>query len=634
MKYTLALVLIALLAACGSDAPPEQTREETPTLSGTAAYDARVTASEVTSKGANGPTRTASNSSGTNQYSVSLLQLSAPYALRWLGEDSAGAAVSLYSAATRQGVANVTPLTTLVMAQLLGQEPGSAFTAFGSTGGVNIGLVTDANLEEAQRKVTVYLRDVMGVEVRANAGNFITAPFQARTGDPMYDTIAALNAKLVADGISFDTLATRVATLARLCIEEKIEISIGSERKEFCPAAKVANPQEETDPPIFDYVFTSPTNDSLTVRLQDEAVLSAEYVSTGGQTFSCTGTACGSIRFGAPAADLTRNVTFTLAQLNGSSGPAVLNGSLRGAIPGIALPILPCDNNKYYAILPDRRVFANCVDTGDPVGAGGILNFTIGAEPSRAQYQLAGGATQYPERPAVEVITDANDSILSVVFTLLDEDGFPTVQYYCMRSACNGVTLGPVTTNTELDPFTLLIRRVTFENTTLTGVNPDGTPTGNSATLKASFTSVYFNDETSPLRFPDLADCSSPSVDVVGIEVLSGPFNFCTDAGAREIFATPDSDAIELRMSDEMTGNTLSVHVLDGEVISVTYDRPVSQQFRCDANCTGVTVTGPDENGERIVTFDGTVLYEAQWFPVPGERTATLDGGPLTFPPL
>jgi hypothetical protein len=635
MKIAVPFAFILLLAACGSDPPPEQTRETTPTLSGIAAYDSRVTIAEVTGKGAQGLLRTASNSSGTNQYSISVLELSAPYMLKWTGNDSNNQPVSLYSLATREGVANITPLTTLLVAQLMGQQPGNAFLAFGSSGSVNLGAITDANLQEAQGKVIAYLRDNFGVQVSANAGNFVTAPFQARVGDPMFDSIQAVNAKLIADGLHFDTLAIRVATLARLCIEEKIEITIASERKEFCPAAKTANPRE-AEPTIFDYVFTSPTNDSLTVQLDNEVVVSAQYVSVTGQTYSCSGAACSGLTFGAPASDLTRAVNFALTPLNGSAGTVVLSGSLRGAIPGIALPILPCDNNKFYAILEDRSVYADCVDVNDPINVGGILNTLSGAEPSRAQYHLTNSSTSYPERPAVDVVTDGNDSIVSISFTLF-EDFDATVHYYCMRSACNGVTLGPVTVNTDLDPsLPFLVRTITFDNTSLVGVHPDGTPTNTTATLKASFTTTYFVFPDSQLRFPDLMDCSA-GYDAVGIEALSGPFNFCTDAPTRTTSTLPDSEVIALGMSDLVSSNTssqLSVRILDGDVAGVVYSSPVSQMFSCAADCVGVTVFGPDENGERTVTFDGTVLHEFQSFPVPGERTVTLNGGPITFPPL
>src|SRR5688572_19977613 len=148
-RFGLIATAFALLAGCGEDGPPQQSAVTTPTLSGTAAYDDRVTAGPVTAKGTAGLPRTASNSSGTNRYSVDLSQLTGPYALRWIGSDRNDQQVMLYSVATQAGVANVTPLTTLLFAQLMGQDPTAAYAAFGANGAE---MVTDGKIRSAQAK--------------------------------------------------------------------------------------------------------------------------------------------------------------------------------------------------------------------------------------------------------------------------------------------------------------------------------------------------------------------------------------------------------------------------------------------------------------------------------------------------
>jgi hypothetical protein len=630
MRTAYLMALALLLTACGSEEPPAQTKDETPSLSGTATYDGTFSSSGATAKGVGGPPRTSSNSTATSQYSVSVLELTAPYVLRWNGVDARGQQVFLYSVATRAGVANITPLTTLVVAQLLGQDPETAFDAFGATGGVQSSLVTDANIQDAQAKVIAYLQDVLGVQVGAGIGNFVTSTFRAAAGDSMFDTMQAIDAKLVADGVDFGTLSGRIATLARLCIEESIQITVGGQQKQFCPASKTAN-REEADNTIIDYVFTSPTRDSLTVKVQSEAVLSGEYVSTAGEHYSCTGAGCG-ITLGTPAADLTRALDFGLTQLAGGTGTAVLNGSLQTAIPGVELPILPCDNNKYYVILQDRTVYADCVDANDPLSLGGTLAELHGEEVSRAAYRFVNGSSTNPAHPQVEVVTDGNDSLVSVAFTLFDEQFFPTVHYACMRSACNGVTLGPVTVNTDLDPsLPVLVRKVTFDNTALAGLTPEGAATSTSATLKASFTTVYFRDPSTPQLFAPQADCASSS-DTTTVAVMSGSFNYCSDPTAREAGVIPDSTDVNLRMTDDSFFTPIEIRLDGDQVVSVIYSSPVSQRFLCTTNCTGVTISAPDPNGARTVTFTNTVLYEEQSFPVPGERTATLNSGALAFP--
>jgi hypothetical protein len=297
---------------------------------------------------------------------------------------------------------------------------------------------------------------------------------------------------------------------------------------------------------------------------------------------------------------------------------------LTGPVPGIALPILPCTNNRYFMIFPDRSVIADCVDTADPLGQGGTINSSRGAEPSRASYTFVNSAN--PVLPQVQVVTDANESVLSVYFFQYDPDTFvQTTQYACMLAECNGITLGPVTTNTDLGPENpVLIRNVTFDGTVLSGLNSDGTPTQTTATLKASFTTVYFVDASSPLRFPPPTPCSV-DYNVIAIDVLSGPFNFCSGPGGLSVSDGGSGDRDYLINDD--SGYSITVRVRTGALAAVEYISPVNQTFRCDGDCVGVAIS------DHTVTFTNLVLHEAQDFPRPGPRTATLNSGPLTFPP-
>lgn len=625
----IATAFVMLLAGCGEDAPPEQSRVETPTLAGTAAYDERVTASPVTAKGTAGLPRTASNSSGTNRYSVDLSQLTGPYALRWIGADKNDRQVFLYSVATQAGTANVTPLTTLLFAQLMGQEPTAAYAAFGANA---TEMVTAEKLQAAQVKVAAYLRDVLGVTVQSGEASFITASFDATPGDPMFDTIQALDAVLAANGSTLATLAQQVAALARLCIEERVLIDVAGVQREFCPATKTAD-REEADNSIIDYVFSVPTSDTLTVKVRGDEILSAEYVNAG-VSYSCAGSACGGIVLGVPASDQTRDFNFTNAALAGPAGSAVLNGVFTGAIPGVELPVLPCDTNKFFAILDDNTVIAQCVGAFDPLNVGGTINTSRGATPSRAVYAFADTSGANPAYPQVELVTDGNDSVVSVYFFQYDPEAFiPTIRFACEGDACNGITLGPVTVNTDLGPdLPVLVRNVSFANTLLSGMTETGEPTDTTATLRAAFTTVYFVDPNMPLVFPPLAACD-PASDTVAIEVLSGPFNFCSAAADRMASAPADAD-LKLELYDSQTFAPIEVIVRAGSVASVTYGSPVSQVFRCDIDCAGVTVSPPDDLGRRTLSFEGTVLREVQSFPLPGTRTATLDAGPIAFPPV
>ncbi len=625
----IAMTLAILLAGCGEEGPPEQTEVTSPTLSGTAVYDDGSSPGAVTAKGTDGLPRTASNSSGTNRYTVDISQLTGPYALRWVGSDQNDQQAFLYSVATQAGVANITPLTTLLFAQLMGQDPAAAYAAFGASGAE---LISDEKIRVAQAKLVAHLRDALGVTVRSGDASFITSAFDAIPGDPMFDTMQAVDAALVANGSTFGALAQQVASLARLCIEERILVDVAGAQREFCPATKSAN-RDETDGSIIDYVFSAPNNDTLTVRVHGDVILSGEFV-TAGLVYSCTGAGCGSIVLGPLASDQTRSLSFASAALSGDVGGVVLNGVLASAIPGVELPVLPCTTNKFFVILEDNTVIAQCVDAFDPLNLGGTLNNTRGAAPSRAVYVFSNSSGVDPASPRVEVVMDGNDRVLSVYFSQYEPGTFTTnLRYACEAEACNGVTLGPVTVNTDLGPdYPVLVRNVTLTDTILAGMTEGGAPTTTSATLKASFTTVYFVDPYAPLLFPPLEDCN-PGSATVSVEVDSGPFNFCS-AEANRWTSLPNDTDLRLDTRDDQTFSPIEVTLRGESVVTVNYNSPVNQSFRCVDECVGVTVSPPDSLGRRTVTFENTVLYEAQSFPRPGTRTATLNSGPIEYPPV
>lgn|GEM_PF-3367921 len=621
-----------LLVACGGGGPAPQVRTEPPTLSGTATYDETVSANEVGVKGTIGIPRTASNSTGTNQFRVSLEALSGPYMLRFIGIDNRGAQVFLYGLATKAGVSNVTPLTMLLAAQLLGQDPAEAFAAFGASGGPRTELVTDENISDAQEIVVAYLQDVLGITVTSGTSSFVTTPFSATPGDAMFDTIKALDDRLAADGVSVATLARQIASVAALCIREKIVVNIGGQSRDFCPASKSATP-EEAAPSIIDYVFQDLLDSTLTVKVTGDEVLSGRYVTASGSSFACEGTACGGIALGSANEDRTRTLSFANSDLAGATGPAVLNGALLGAIPGIALPILPCDNNRYHVILEDRIVIGDCVDAVDPLNFGGTLALIFGAEPPRGRYRFINSGSTHPNRPSVEMVTDANTSVLSVYFSTIDPNtSEPDLRYVCQGAGCNGIVLGLLTESDVQGPgLPVFVRDITFDNTVLREITADGAATGMVATLEAAFTTVYFADPSSNMRFPSLSSCQ-PGTDAVSIAPdIAGAFNFCSDPIERRAFDLGDDTLQLLATNDLQEPITIDLHA--GAIVRVSYRNfQVNQRYICSIDCAGVIVSPPAADGTRTVQLDGTVLHEEQTFPLPGPRTLTLNSGDLVFP--
>ena len=94
-----------------------------------------------------------------------------------------------------------------VSALLLGEFPAAALATFGN-GSPSLALVTEANLSAARAKVIALLQKDFGITVPAGSADFINAPFTAVPGDPVYDTLVALNAKIAEVGT--DVYATRI----------------------------------------------------------------------------------------------------------------------------------------------------------------------------------------------------------------------------------------------------------------------------------------------------------------------------------------------------------------------------------------------------------------------------------------
>ncbi len=79
----------------------------------------------------------------------------------------------------------------------------------------------------------------------------------------------------------------------------------------------------------------------------------------------------------------------------------------------------------------------------------------------------------------------------------------------------------------------------------------------------------------------------------------------------------------------------MTVNLLNGEVIGVVAQVPRSgESYGCTTNCKGVTVSGPDVDGNYTVSFSNTVLHRDEAFPLPSDRTIALTSGDILFPPL
>ncbi len=132
------------------------------------------------------------------------------------------------------------------------------------------------------------------MQVKSGITSFTRSSFKTDVGDPMYDSILALNAKMATNGTTLKTVAARIATGAQACLTEKIQISIGGQQKKFCPISKSDVP-EEADTSILDYKFIDVANAVLLVKVRENTVLSVDFTTGAGVTYSCVGAACAGV---------------------------------------------------------------------------------------------------------------------------------------------------------------------------------------------------------------------------------------------------------------------------------------------------------------------------------------------------
>lgn len=169
-----ALAAAALLAACGGgdDTPASNATPSgaTVAISGTAATGAAIANATVTAVDAAGATVTATTGAD-GKFTIQVAEDSAPYALRIT--DAAGKV--WYSYAPAAGTANITPLTTLALAEAAANKPlADVIAAWGST------RLDSAAVLEAAKKVNANLQAVMqAANVNYASANIFADAFNA-----------------------------------------------------------------------------------------------------------------------------------------------------------------------------------------------------------------------------------------------------------------------------------------------------------------------------------------------------------------------------------------------------------------------------------------------------------------------
>ena len=200
-KLVTTSVLLAALAACGGGGDtgtagtPTTPTSTSPTVTGTAATGLAIAGATVTGKCQVGTGTATTLANGTFTLTVANGQL--PCVLQVTNPTDGTKLHTLVSGAGNTAVANITPLTEMTTARVLGSEPNVFFAAFDAT--VVTQKVTTASIATAQTAIDLVFAGTIDT---TPIGDFITTPLVAATqgsptsGDAQDKLLDALKLKL------------------------------------------------------------------------------------------------------------------------------------------------------------------------------------------------------------------------------------------------------------------------------------------------------------------------------------------------------------------------------------------------------------------------------------------------------
>jgi len=613
------------LAGCPSDdARPTPPTTVTPTISGQLATGLPLTNNSLIASSNNAAAR-AGRVDASGRYIVASSGLSAPYFF----QSSAGYAAT----SSANGAGNATPLTELQILERIRAPLDPYFIALFNTSrpatepsGVDLTLFNTSALVEAQARVVRLLRQQLGVIVPPQVANasFADTAFTPAVGDPMFDTLIALQTALEQRGKSLQQFESERVQEFRRCDAELLTITLADDLIEFCPASKQSLPDPDDDG-IRDYRFTTIDAQTLTLRARDALVLSARLVVNGRAPYGCEAIACLPLSLSAAAENGSRTVTLNAVLLRADDGSsAALSGSLQTAVPGA--PALNC------------TVGVNApgvINFDDGSSAAGCYGFAALDRVSRVAYDSQLAATDAPQQ--IELRNDG-DAIIGVVVYHPDPDSFiPVVDYKCRLGDCNNVAIGA--------PDSANLRVVTLNNTRVVRVGGDGSGP-QSATLQGSFTLAE-----PPLANPP--DCTAAAADqtiTARIGGTSSDWNICPpydiDNGNIGGFLVDEfnllrypgsfiGDFVYRFLNDfNSIGSVTIVASQQGIARRLEYQRGFADVFACrDSACLGaITIQAPNAQTAHRVQIRAVTLPEVELSDLPGDRSVTLQGSLLTVP--
>lgn len=208
---TLTALAVALLAGCGGDPtpapPPPPAPPASVTISGTAATGAAIAGAAVNARCAIGGGSATTAADGS--YTITIASAELPCVVQ-VAPTGATPLHGLAIGSTSSVVAQITPLTQLLVANAAAADPATWFVAFDAAAAARL----DAASIASSRSAIVALLAAVGVDI-APAGDLLTATLRPGVSGDAYDAaLLALAGTLTTAGTTLPELTQAVVTTA------------------------------------------------------------------------------------------------------------------------------------------------------------------------------------------------------------------------------------------------------------------------------------------------------------------------------------------------------------------------------------------------------------------------------------
>jgi hypothetical protein len=208
MGIALSSVALLVLSACGGDG--DSSTPVSTTFSGVAATGKAMANAAIAITCASGSGTTTALADGS--YSKDIASVTLPCALQATGSDGTVlySVTSATATSSNTQVANITPLTQLLVASLTGTDPATFFSTVSTTPASITSVVTDSAIGTAQTAVLAILADA-GIST-ASLPNLLNGSLVAGSASSVYDVaLDTLQTTIATTGTTLATLTTAAA---------------------------------------------------------------------------------------------------------------------------------------------------------------------------------------------------------------------------------------------------------------------------------------------------------------------------------------------------------------------------------------------------------------------------------------